>query len=53
MSDARGVLPFKGRCGRVERLDHYFWETRKLRVYKTRNGLLGADIAPSSRLGWR
>ena len=47
VSDARGVLPFKGGAVAAwERLDHYFWETKKLRVYKkTRNGLLGADYS--------
>ena len=34
VSDARGVLPFKGGASAAwERLDHYFWETKKLRVY--------------------
>ncbi|MEM6963523.1 MAG: DASH family cryptochrome [Bacteroidota bacterium] len=45
--DKRGVLPFKG--GSVaawNRLDHYFWDTEKLSVYKkTRNGLVGADYS--------
>ena len=47
VSDARGVLPFKGGAVAAwERLGHYFWETKKLRVYKkTRNGLLGADYS--------
>ena len=45
--DARGVLPFHGGAKAAwKRLDHYFWETKKLRVYKkTRNGLLGADYS--------
>ncbi len=45
--DKRAVLPFKG--GSLEackRLDHYFWDTEKLSVYKeTRNGLIGADYS--------
>lgn len=45
--DKRAVLPFKG--GSLEawkRVDHYFWETEKLSVYKeTRNGLIGADYS--------
>lgn len=47
VADARGVLPFKGGATAAwARLDHYFWETKKLRVYKkTRNGLLGADYS--------
>lgn len=47
VADARGVLPFKGGATAAwERLDHYFWDTKKLRVYKkTRNGLLGADYS--------
>ena len=47
VADARGVLPFKGGAAAAwERLDHYFWDTKKLRVYKkTRNGLLGGDYS--------
>lgn len=45
--DQRAVLPFKG--GALEawkRLEHYFWDTEKLSVYKeTRNGLVGADYS--------
>ena len=45
--DQRAVLPFKG--GALEawkRLEHYFWDTEKLSVYKeTRNGLIGADYS--------
>ena len=45
--DQRAVLPFKG--GALEawkRLEHYFWNTEKLSVYKeTRNGLVGADYS--------
>ncbi|MEL6836513.1 MAG: DASH family cryptochrome [Bacteroidota bacterium] len=46
-ADERAVLPFKG--GAMEawkRLEHYFWDTEKLSVYKeTRNGLVGADYS--------
>ena len=46
-ADQRSVLPFKG--GAMEawkRLEHYFWDTEKLSVYKeTRNGLIGADYS--------
>lgn len=45
--DPRGVLPFKGgETEGLKRLQHYFWEADKLRVYKqTRNGMLGADYS--------
>jgi deoxyribodipyrimidine photo-lyase len=43
----KSVLPFKG--GEEEackRLQHYFWESKKISAYKkTRNSLLGADYA--------
>lgn len=46
-TDKRIVMDFKG--GAVEawkRLDHYFWETNGLSVYKeTRNGLIGSDYS--------
>ncbi|MEN0005661.1 MAG: DASH family cryptochrome [Bacteroidota bacterium] len=46
-TDDRAVLPFKG--GALEawnRVEHYFWDTEKLSVYKeTRNGLIGADYS--------
>lgn len=45
--DDRTAFPFKG--GTVEaqkRMDHYFWESKKLAVYKkTRNGLIGTDYS--------
>ena len=45
--DSRGVLLFKGgETEALKRLDHYFWDADKLRVYKqTRNGMLGADYS--------
>ncbi|MEO0348923.1 MAG: DASH family cryptochrome [Cyanobacteria bacterium P01_A01_bin.15] len=45
--DPRGVLPFKGgETEGLKRLNHYFWEADKLRVYKqTRNGMLGPDYS--------
>ena len=45
--DPRGVLEFKGGAVAAwERIDHYFWDTKKLGVYKqTRNGLIGADYS--------
>ncbi len=46
-ADSRGVLPFKGGASEARaRLKHYFWDTKKLAVYKkTRNGLVGADYS--------
>lgn len=45
--DSRSAFPWAG--GESEawsRLDHYFWETEKLKVYKkTRNGLVGIDYS--------
>lgn len=45
--DSRTAFPFRG--GEEEagkRLQNYFWETKKLSVYKlTRNGLIGADFS--------
>lgn len=45
--DPRGILPFKGGSEAAwDRLDHYFWKTNRLSVYKkTRNGLVGADYS--------
>lgn len=45
--DSRGVLPFKGgETESLKRLQHYFWDVDKLRVYKqTRNAMLGADYS--------
>ncbi len=46
-ADQRGVLPFKGGAlAAWERVEHYFWNTEQLSVYKeTRNGLIGADYS--------
>ena len=46
-ADSRGVLPFKGGASEARaRLKHYFWDSKKLAVYKkTRNGLVGADYS--------
>ncbi|WP_306640076.1 DASH family cryptochrome [Sanyastnella coralliicola] len=45
--DPRAVLEFKGGASEAKaRMDHYFWKTKKLSVYKkTRNGLIGADYS--------
>jgi len=45
--DSRSVLPFKGGASEARaRLKHYFWDTKKLAVYKkTRNGLVGSDYS--------
>ncbi|MDI6034661.1 DASH family cryptochrome [Flavobacterium sp. LB2P84] len=45
--DSRTAFPF---CGgeneALQRLEHYFWKTKKLSVYKlTRNGLIGTDFS--------
>ncbi|MGC6422332.1 MAG: DASH family cryptochrome [Flavobacteriaceae bacterium] len=45
--DTRSAFPFKGgsQAG-YQRLEHYFWKTKKLSYYKnTRNGLLGLDYS--------
>tara|TARA_B100000989_G_scaffold57579_3_gene39089 strand:- start:1649 stop:2977 length:1329 start_codon:yes stop_codon:yes gene_type:complete len=46
-ADSRSVLPFKGGASEARaRLKHYFWDTKKLAVYKkTRNGLVGPDYS--------
>jgi deoxyribodipyrimidine photo-lyase len=46
-ADPRAVLLFKGGATEAwHRLDHYFWQTKKLSQYKaTRNGLIGADYS--------
>lgn len=46
-TDPRGVLEFHGgETAGIDRLDQYFWQRDKLRVYKeTRNGMLGADYS--------
>ena len=45
--DSRTAFPFRGgEDEAVRRLQNYFWETKKLSVYKlTRNGLIGADFS--------
>lgn len=45
--DSRVVLTFRGgETAAWERLQHYFWNTEKLKEYKeTRNGMLGADYS--------
>lgn len=45
--DARTAFPFKGgEQSALERIQHYFWETKKLAYYKkTRNGLVGIDYS--------
>ena len=45
--DPRIALPFKGGAlAAWKRLDHYFWNTEQLSVYKeTRNGMIGADYS--------
>ena len=46
-TDTRSAFPFKGGEDHAKiRMKHYFWETKKLAVYKkTRNGLLGTDYS--------
>ncbi|MFA9190224.1 DASH family cryptochrome [Flavobacterium sp. FZUC8N2.13] len=45
--DSRTAFPFKGGENEaLKRLRNYFWETKKLSVYKlTRNGLIGTDFS--------
>ena len=45
--DSRTAFPFKGgEDHALRRIDHYFWETQKLKSYKkTRNGLVGPDYS--------
>nr|WP_315211602.1 DASH family cryptochrome [uncultured Flavobacterium sp.] len=45
--DSRTAFPFLGGEGEaMKRLRNYFWETKKLSVYKlTRNGLIGTDFS--------
>jgi len=45
--DERSAFPFKGgETAAWERLQHYFWDSEKLKYYKkTRNGLLGTDYS--------
>ncbi|MBT8206392.1 MAG: DASH family cryptochrome, partial [Eudoraea sp.] len=46
-TDARSAFPFSGGENQaVKRIQHYFWESRKLSYYKhTRNGLIGKDYS--------
>ncbi len=45
--DTRTAFPFQGgELEALERIQHYFWETKKLAYYKkTRNGLVGKDYS--------
>ena len=45
--DTRTAFPFQGGENQaMKRLEHYFWETKKIGVYKlTRNGLIGKDFS--------
>jgi len=45
--DTRTAFPFKGgEQQALERIRHYFWDTKKLGYYKkTRNGLIGIDYS--------
>ncbi|MFV8336078.1 DASH family cryptochrome [Flavobacterium sp. RSP29] len=45
--DSRTAFPFRGGENEaLKRMKNYFWETKKLSVYKlTRNGLIGADFS--------
>jgi deoxyribodipyrimidine photo-lyase len=45
--DSRSAFPWNGgETAAWERLDHYFWQTKKLQYYKkTRNGLVGIDYS--------
>ncbi|MBL7471670.1 DASH family cryptochrome [Robertkochia sediminum] len=45
--DNRTAFPCKGGTSQaLERIDHYFWKTKKLQYYKrTRNGLTGIDYS--------
>ena len=47
ITDSRTAFPFKGgETQAAKRIEHYFWETKKLAFYKkTRNGLLGTDYS--------
>ena len=46
-TDSRSAFPFQGGENEAwKRIDHYFWDTKKLQYYKkTRNGLLGTDYS--------
>jgi len=45
--DARSAFPYKGgETAALERLQQYFWDSKKLSYYKkTRNGLVGTDYS--------
>lgn len=45
--DSRTAFPYRGgEAEAIKRLQNYFWETKKLSVYKlTRNGLIGTDFS--------
>ena len=47
VSDSRTAFPFHGGENEaLKRVEYYFWETKKLGVYKlTRNGLIGKDFS--------
>ncbi|ASV31231.1 DASH family cryptochrome [Maribacter cobaltidurans] len=47
IQDRRSAFPFKGgETQALQRIDHYFWQTKKLAYYKkTRNGLMGTDYS--------
>jgi deoxyribodipyrimidine photo-lyase len=46
-TDSRSAFPFNGGTqNAMQRLKHYFWDSKKLSYYKnTRNGLLGTDYS--------
>lgn len=46
-TDPRSAFPFKGgEDSALQRLQHYFWDSKKLAYYKkTRNGLVGTDYS--------
>ncbi len=45
--DSRSAFPWSGgEDAAMDRINHYFWETKKLQYYKkTRNGLVGTDYS--------
>ena len=47
VTDSRTAFPFQGGENQaLNRIENYFWETKKLGVYKlTRNGLIGKDFS--------
>jgi len=46
-TDSRSAFPFEGgEDNALQRLQHYFWDSKKLAYYKkTRNGLMGTDYS--------